>query len=118
MSNNKAEARVRRHQRLRKKVSGTKEMPRLSLYRSLSNLYAQLIDDEKSVTLLGLSTKSKECAKIDGGNISGARQFGLLFAKRAKEKDLCKAVFDRGGWMYHGRVKAFADGVREGGVKI
>ncbi|MBI2083842.1 MAG: 50S ribosomal protein L18 [Deltaproteobacteria bacterium] len=114
----KTEARDRRHSRIRKKVSGSSSRPRLSIYRSLKHLYAQLIDDNDKKTLLGLSSKSKEFSKKIAGNVKGAREFGLFFAKMARQKQFENVTFDRGGYIYHGRLKAFAEGAREGGLKF
>ncbi len=113
----KVEARLRRHQRIRKKLAGHEGCPRLSLYRSVRHLYAQLVDDVKGKTLFGLSSQGKEFGKT-GGNVKGAKAFGVLFAKKAKAKNFSRIVFDRGGFLYHGRIKAFADGVREGGLEF
>ncbi len=112
-------ARQRRKERIRKKIQGTASKPRLSLFRSVKHLTAQLIDDAQGKTLIGLSTLSKEFSeKKKAGNVEGAREFGRLLAKKALEKKICEVVFDRGGFLYHGRVKAFADGAREGGLKF
>ena len=107
-----------RHKRLRKKIVGTAQKPRLCVYRSLKNLSAQLIDDIESRTLLSLSTFDKESKKkINyGGNISAAESMGKLFALKAVEKGIKKVVFDRGGRQYHGRVKAFAESARKEGL--
>lgn len=113
----KALARVKRKERVRKEILGTSKRPRLSLYRSLQHLYAQLIDDEVRRTLFGLSTLTKGF-KGDGGNVKKAKAFGLLFASQAKERNFKGVVFDRGGFRYHGRVKAFAEGAREGGLEF
>ncbi len=110
-------ARVKRHERIRKKVVGTKERPRLSIYRSLNNIYAQLINDDDSSTMLTCSTLQKEIKqKNKGGNIKTALLLGELIAKKAKEKGIEKVVFDRGGYLYHGRVKAVAEAARKGGL--
>lgn len=113
----KIAARQRRKERVRKKISGTSKRPRLSLYRSVKHLYAQLIDDEKGQTLVGLSTQTKGFRE-SGGNVKGSKVFGLLFGKKAKEKKFSQVVFDRAGFLYHGRVKAFAEGAREGGLEF
>ena len=113
----KVEARLRRKARIRKQVLGTALRPRLAVYRSLQHLYAQLIDDGAGRTLFGLSTQSKEFKK-DGGNVAGAKVFGTWFASQAKQKKFSRVVFDRGGFLYHGRVKAFAEGAREGGLEF
>jgi len=112
--------RAKRQQRVRKKISGSAERPRLCVYRSLNNIYAQLIDDEKGVTLLTVSTLSPELdGKLaSGGNISAATAVGGLVAKAAKEKGISEVVFDRAGYIYHGRVKALADAAREGGLQF
>ena len=110
-------ARKRRHQRVRRKISGTVDCPRLNVYRSLSNIYAQLIDDVKGVTLASASSTEKEFTQY-GGNVEAAKAVGNLLAKRATEKGIEKCVFDRGGYVYHGRVAALADGAREGGLKF
>jgi large subunit ribosomal protein L18 len=119
----RAISRARRHQRIRKKVWGTAERPRLVVYRSLKNIEGQLVDDEVSRTLIGLST-------LDGGlrdfqpeagksrRVEHARAAGKALAAKAREKGIEAVVFDRGGYKYHGRVKAFAEGAREGGLKF
>ncbi|RKY04953.1 50S ribosomal protein L18 [Candidatus Poribacteria bacterium] len=113
-------ARIRRHKRVRKKVSGTPERPRLCVFRSLRHIYAQIIDDEHGVTLAAASTLSPEIRdKIKtGGNIEAAKLVGQLIAKKALEKGIKKVVFDRGGYKYHGRVKALADAAREAGLEF
>ena len=113
----KREARERRRKRNRKELTGTEERPRLSIYRSLKHLHAQLIDDARGRTLLGLSTVIKEF-KGGGGNIKGAQKFGLFFGERVLKLNIQKVLFDRGGFLYHGRVKAFADGAREAGLEF
>lgn len=110
-------ARQKRHTRVRGKVSGTAECPRLNVYRSLSHIYAQLIDDVKGVTLVSASTVEKDFEEY-GGNKVAARKVGELLAKRASEKGIEECVFDRGGYIYHGRVQELADGAREGGLKF
>jgi large subunit ribosomal protein L18 len=107
-----------RHKRLRKKIIGTAQKPRLCVYRSLKNLSAQLIDDIESRTLLSLATFSRGSKKAIGygGNISAAESMGKLFAAKAMEKGMKKVVFDRGGRQYHGRVKAFAEAARKEGL--
>jgi large subunit ribosomal protein L18 len=114
------ERRLRRHRRVRKKVSGTSERPRLVVYRSLTSIEAQLVDDLQGVTLMGISTNSAD-VKAESGELSKGekgRLAGKLLAQRAIEKGITKVVFDRGGFLYHGRVKAFADGAREGGLEF
>lgn len=110
----------RRHLRLRQKISGTAARPRLNVYRSLANIYAQVIDDETGNTLVSANTLDKEIkAKFPyGGNVEAAKEVGILVAKRALEKGIETVVFDRGGCIYHGRVKALAEGAREGGLKF
>lgn len=110
-------ARQKRHTRVRSKISGTAECPRLNVYRSLSHIYAQLIDDVKGVTLASASTVEKDFEEY-GGNKAAAHKVGELLAKRAAEKGITDCVFDRGGYIYHGRVQELADGAREGGLKF
>jgi large subunit ribosomal protein L18 len=114
--------RLRRHERVRRKVSGTTERPRLVVYRSLNQMEGQVVDDTSGVTLLGLSTLAPELRErraADGLNKTDlARVAGKLLAERAREKGITRVVFDRGGYIYHGRVKAFADGAREGGLEF
>ncbi|WBY64227.1 MAG: 50S ribosomal protein L18 [Thermocaproicibacter melissae] len=111
-------ARLHRHKRVRGKISGTGECPRLNVFRSAKNIYAQIIDDEKGVTLVAASSLDKEFSGSNGGNKEAARKVGLAIAKRAVEKGIEKVVFDRGGYLYHGRVKELAEGAREGGLKF
>ncbi len=109
--------RKRVHTRIREKLSGTAERPRLNVYRSLNHVYTQLIDDAKGVTLVSASsTSSKDEHASYGGNVEAARRVGTLIAQRAQEKGIKKIVFDRGGYLYHGRVKALADAAREAGL--
>ena len=103
-------ARVRRHKAIRTKISGTAETPRLNVFKSLNNIYAQIIDDTNGVTLVSASSLSKD--------IEAAKEVGKLIAKQALEKNIASVVFDRGGYLYHGRVAALADGAREGGLKF
>jgi large subunit ribosomal protein L18 len=110
--------RQKRHLRIRKKVSGTPERPRLSIYRSLSNMYAQIIDDVAGKTLVAASTLDKEVNASNGGNKEAAKLVGELVAKRALEKGIESVVFDRSGYIYHGRVKELAEGAREAGLKF
>jgi len=117
----KITGRVKRHKKIRNKISGTKECPRLSIYRSIDNLYAQLVDDLLGHTMLSLSTNSpglKEKVKKDGGNVKGASLLGVALAEACKKKDIEKIVFDRSGYAYHGRVKTLADALRKGGLKF
>ena len=110
------EIRKRIHSRIRQKLAGTAERPRLNVYRSLNHIYAQVIDDASGVTLVSASTKA---AKLKtGGNVAAAKEVGKLVAERAKEKGVTKVVFDRGGYLYHGRVKALADAAREAGLEF
>ena len=110
-------ARLNRHRRVRGKISGTAECPRLNVFRSTNNIYAQIIDDVKGVTLVAASTLDKDF-NGNGGNKEAARKVGEMIAKRAAEKGIEKVVFDRGGYIFHGRVKELADGAREGGLKF
>lgn len=109
--------RVRRHARVRRKISGTAECPRLSVFRSNSNLYVQVIDDTKGITLVQASTLDKE-VKTKHSNKEAAKEIGTLIAKRAIEKNIKTVVFDRGGYIYHGVVKELADAAREGGLEF
>lgn len=113
----KNKARLRRHRRVRGKISGTSECPRLNVFRSTNNIYAQIIDDIKGVTLVAASTLDKDF-EGNGGNKDAARKVGELVAKRAAEKGITEVVFDRGGYIFHGRVKELAEGAREGGLKF
>ena len=110
-------ARKKRHVRVRGKISGTAECPRLNVYRSLANIYAQLIDDVAGVTLAQASTVEKDFAQY-GGNVEAAKAVGKKLAERATEKGIKECVFDRGGYVYHGRVAAVAEGAREGGLEF
>ena len=110
-------ARVRRHARVRKNISGTAERPRLNVFRSAKHIYAQVIDDVKGVTLVSASSMDKDFEGF-GGNIEAAKKVGNMIAKKAAEKGITKAVYDRGGFVYHGRVKALAEGAREGGLEL
>ncbi|BDG34216.1 50S ribosomal protein L18 [Parageobacillus sp. VR-IP] len=110
--------RKRRHARVRKKIFGTAERPRLNVFRSNKHIYAQIIDDMKAVTLVSASTLDKEFDLESTGNIEAAKKVGELVAKRALEKGIKKVVFDRGGYLYHGRVKALADAAREAGLEF
>ena len=110
-------ARAKRHARVRSKISGTPERPRLCVYRSTKHIYAQLIDDVNGVTLASGSSMDK-AFEGEGGNVEGARKVGEMIAKRAAEKNITDVVFDRGGYLYHGRVKELAEGARENGLKF
>jgi large subunit ribosomal protein L18 len=129
----KREKRYRRHRRVRAKISGTGKVPRLSVFRSTKHIYAQIIDDEKGCTLLAASdfelkkekkkknsksSTSKEKKKKRSGKIALAYRVGKLVAEKALKKKIKKVVFDRGGYKYHGRVKALAEGAREGGIQF
>ena len=109
-------ARTRRHARVRKKISGTSECPRLNVFRSLNNIYAQIIVDEKGVTLV--SASSLELKETYGGNKEAAKEVGKLVAQKAAAAGISEVVFDRGGYIYHGRVAELAAGAREGGLKF
>ncbi|NLC05505.1 MAG: 50S ribosomal protein L18 [Erysipelothrix sp.] len=108
--------RDRRHARVRKKISGTFDRPRLSVYRSNSQIYAQIIDDVKGETLV--SASSLDLKLENGGNVEAAKQVGAEIAKRAQDKKISTVVFDRGGYIYHGRVKALAEAAREAGLEF
>ncbi|HEY2038294.1 MAG TPA: 50S ribosomal protein L18 [Edaphobacter sp.] len=111
--------RKRVHTRIREKLSGTAERPRLNVYRSLDHIYTQLIDDASGVTLASASTLAKKGeAKKTGGNIAAAAEVGKAIAERAQAKGIKKVVFDRGGYLYHGRIKALADAAREAGLEF
>ncbi len=111
----KNKARIKRHMRIRNKIIGTENTPRLNVFRSSKNIYAQIIDDEKGFTLVSASSLDKEF-EGNGGNKSGARDIGQILAKKALDKNIKKVVFDRGGYIFHGRVKELAEGAREGGL--
>ncbi|MDH5203825.1 MAG: 50S ribosomal protein L18 [Nitrospirota bacterium] len=120
MARSKKEGRERRCRRIRKKVFGNPERLRLSVYRSLNNMYAQIIDDFKGYTIISASSLNKDFKNIKShrGNITTAKLVGELLAKRALEKGIKKVVFDRGGYLYHGRVKALAEAAREAGLEF
>lgn len=113
----KKEIRNRIHRRIRRKLSGTKERPRLAVFRSVAHIYAQVIDDVEGRTLVSASSVDKN-AKTNGGNVAAAKAIGKLVAERAKEKGVKAVVFDRGGYQYHGRIKALADAAREAGLEF
>ena len=115
---NRNKVRVARHTRVRNKVAGTTETPRLNVFRSNSNIFAQIIDDSEGKTLVSASSIDKELKLENGGNIEAATKVGELIAKRAKKAKITKVVFDRGGYLYHGRVKALADAARENGLEM
>jgi large subunit ribosomal protein L18 len=113
----KNQVRKKRHARVRTKITGTTERPRLNVFRSNKHLYAQLIDDSQGVTIVSASTMDKD---FDGtaGNVEAAKSIGETIAKRAVEKNIKSVVFDRGGYLYHGRVKALAEAARENGLEF
>ena len=113
----KNEARLRRHRRVRGKISGTAERPRLAVFRSSKHIYAQIIDDVAGVTLVSASTVEKGFEGF-GGNVEAANKVGKMIAEKALAKGIKTVVFDRGGFVYHGRVKALAEGAREGGLEL
>jgi large subunit ribosomal protein L18 len=111
--------RQRVHDRIRKKVMGTAARPRLNVYRSLNHIYAQLVNDLEGVTIASASTaEGKKSDRRTGGNVASAKTVGKTIAERAKAKGVSKVVFDRGGYLYHGRIKALADAAREGGLQF
>jgi large subunit ribosomal protein L18 len=113
----KDEIRKRIHTRIRRKVSGTTERPRLAVFRSVAHIYAQVIDDAKGVTIVAASSSEKG-STATGGNVAAAKEIGKRVAERAKEKGVTRVVFDRGGYLYHGRIKALADAAREAGLEL
>ncbi len=113
----RAKARARRHARVRAKVSGTAACPRLNVFRSAKHIYAQVIDDVTGTTLCAASSMEKGF-EGNGGNVEGAKKVGEMLASACKEKGIEEVVFDRGGYVYHGRVQALAVGAREGGLKF
>jgi large subunit ribosomal protein L18 len=115
----KNEKRGHIHERIRKKLQGTPERPRLNVYRSLNHIYVQVIDDLNGTTLVSASTaEGKNESRTTGGNVAAAKAIGKTIAERAKAKGVTKVVFDRGGYIYHGRVKALADAAREAGLQF
>ena len=112
------EMRLERHKRIRKTLAGTAERPRLNVFRGNANITAQIIDDTKGVTLVSASTLEKELNIKNGGNVEAAKIIGAEIAKRAKKAKISKVVFDRGGYLYHGRVKALAEAARENGLEF
>lgn len=120
MKDRKESLRLKRHRRIRLGMFGTSHRPRLVVYRSLRNLYAQIIDDTKNATLFSLSTLNKEIKQkiAHAGNIKAAELFGEIFVKKVKEKGISKIAFDRAGYLYHGRIKAFAGALRKGGLEF
>lgn len=117
---NRIQIRKRIHERIRERIHGTVERPRLAIYRSVNHIYAQIIDDESRRTLVTASSKDKDLnAKLkNGGNVAAAKLVGELLAKRAIDKGIQKVVFDRGGFIYHGRVKTLAEAARAAGLKF
>jgi large subunit ribosomal protein L18 len=113
----KKEIRSRIHKRIRRKLRGTQERPRLAVFRSVAHIYAQVIDDAEGKTLVSASSVDKG-GKTNGGNVAAAKAIGKLVAERAKEKGIKQVVFDRGGYQYHGRVKALADAARAAGLEF
>jgi ribosomal protein L18, bacterial type len=116
----KNKARLKRHLRVRKKINGTIARPRLSVFRSSKHMYAQLIDDVNGVTIAAASTMDKELVESigNGGNVEAAKKVGELIAARAKAKGVSVVVFDRGGYLYHGRIQALAEAAREAGLEF
>lgn len=115
----KKKIRQKKHLRIRKNIKGTADRPRLAVYRSLKNIYAQVIDDKNGATIVAASTLDPEMKQeAYGGNTEAAKKVGQLVASRAKEKGIDTVVFDRGGNIYHGRIKALAEGAREGGLEF
>ena len=115
---NKNEARQKRHTRVRKRVAGSPERPRLNVYRSINNIYVQVIDDTEGHTLAAASSLDKSLKLKTGGNIAAAKAVGKAIAERAKAAGITKVVFDRGGYLYHGRVASLADAAREAGLEF
>src|SRR5579862_6086483 len=115
---NKNEARQKRHTRVRKKVEGSPERPRLNVYRSINNIYVQVIDDTEGHTLASASSLDKSLKLKTGGNIAAAKAVGKAIAERAKAAGITKVVFDRGGYLYHGRVASLAAAAREAGLEF
>lgn len=110
--------RQRVHRRIRRKLRGHAERPRLNVYRSLKNIYAQVIDDNKHETIVSANSAEKSGSANNGGNVAGAKEIGKLIAERAVAAGIKKVVFDRGGYIYHGRIKALADAAREAGLEF
>ena len=114
----RSQLRYRRHLRVRQKVAGTGERPRLVVFRSLKHIYAQLVNDDLGVTLLAVGDSSKEIQVEGGGKVARGKAVGKLLAAKAKASGVTRVVFDRAGYRYHGRVQAVADGAREGGLEF
>jgi large subunit ribosomal protein L18 len=118
-NSSKDKVRRRVHERIRTKLAGSPERPRLNVYRSVNHIYVQVIDDSSGTTLASASTaKGKKAVKKTGGNVASAKEIGKEIAQRAQEKGIKKVVFDRGGYLYHGRIKALADAAREAGLEF
>ena len=117
---NKSKGEVRQavHKRIRRKIAGTTERPRLAIFRSLNHIYAQVIDDSKGETIVAAASTEAELRSQSGGNIAAAKEVGKLIATRAKEKGINRVVFDRGGYIYHGRVRNLAEAAREAGLEF
>jgi large subunit ribosomal protein L18 len=118
MALTKDERRIRIKQRIRKKISGTQEKPRLTVFRSNKQFYAQLVNDITGITLVSVSSKDSSLKELTGNKTEQAKLVGTLAATKSKEAGISEVVFDRNGYLYHGRVKAFADAAREGGLKF
>jgi large subunit ribosomal protein L18 len=120
LTKSKQEGRQRRHERIRRTVVGTKERLRLSVYRSLNHIYAQIIDDTEGRTLIAVSSMERPVKELSQhkGNVRTAKEIGTLIAKKAQEKGIKSVVFDRSGYLYHGRIKALADAAREAGLEF
>ena len=118
MKNHKAKRRQRIRWQIRKKISGTADRPRLAVFRSNIDIYAQLIDDKEGITLASATSRDSNVKGMKGTKIEKAKEVGKMLAKMAKEKGITSVIFDRGGFLYHGRVKSLAEGAREGGLKI
>jgi large subunit ribosomal protein L18 len=115
----KDQTRQKVHTRIRKKLQGTTERPRLSVFRSINNISVQVIDDQKGATLVSATTlEGRKQGKKQGGNLAAAKEIGKLIAERSKAKGITKVVFDRGGYLYHGRVKVLAEAAREAGLQF
>ena len=117
-NSSKDKTRRKIHERLRNRLTGSTERPRLNVYRSLNHIYVQVIDDSEGKTIVAASTAGKKSGKKSGGNVASAKEIGKTIAERAKEKGIKKVVFDRGGYLYHGRIKALAEAAREAGLEF
>ena len=118
IADSRSAARAKRHERIRIRLAGTQQRPRLAVFRSLSHIYAQVIDDLKGSTVAAASSLEKDMRSKTGANVDAAKAVGKLVAQRAIEKGVKSVVFDRGGYLYHGRIKALADAAREGGLQF